>query len=93
MAKKPPVVARAYPEPTGGPVTLGLDKTSHNHSNYPQPNNANNPDPASTAPPGVVPPQSVYTNVPIAGAAPEGSVTVSNPGVTNSGNAGDAASK
>lgn len=91
MARKP-TVSRAYPEPTGGPIDKGLDKTSHKGSTYPQPNSANSPDPSSTAPPGVVPGPGAYS-VNLAGAPPENQVSVKNPGVTSSGNAGAGANK
>lgn len=52
--------SQGYPPPQTGGYTLGLNATSHTHSNYPQPNNANNPDPASSAPPAAVPGSEAY---------------------------------
>jgi hypothetical protein len=68
-----------YPEPTGGPINNGLQATSHNHSTYPQPNSANQPDTSSSAGPGVVPgPEAYRPN--LAGNTLNTSAT--NPGVT-----------
>lgn len=50
----------SYPEPTGGPINYGLQATSHNKSNYPQPNSANQPDQSSSAPSAPVPGPEAY---------------------------------
>lgn len=69
---------QGYGAPQTGGYTLGLNTTSHAGSNYPQPNSAGNPDPASTAPPAPVPGSGAY-NPNIAGNAPPASM--SNPGI------------
>lgn len=69
---------QGYPAPQTGGYTLGLTNTSHVGSSYPQPNSANQPDPASTAPPAGTPgPEAYRPN--IAGNAPPASM--SNPGI------------
>ena len=75
---QPKPAGYTYPEPTGGPINLGLGATSHSGSNYPQPNSANAPDPSSTAPPGSFPGPEAYRPS-LAGAALPASVV--NPGV------------
>ncbi len=67
-----------YPEPQTGGYTLGLNATSHNHSTYPQPNSANQPDTSSSAGPGPVPGPEAY-RPPLAGNTL--SPSVENPGI------------
>jgi hypothetical protein len=49
-----------YPAPATGSYTLGLTTTSHNHSVYPQPNSANQPDTSSLASAAPVPGPEAY---------------------------------
>lgn len=51
---------QGYPVPQTGGHQLGLNNTSHNGSNYPQPNSANQPDSGSMAGPGAVPGPAAY---------------------------------
>jgi hypothetical protein len=66
-----------YPEPTGpSPIQLGLDRTTHNGSNYTQPNSANLP--GADAPSGAIPGPPT-ANLP--GNPPRNNVSTGNPGV------------